>query len=44
MNRYPLSVSMIIVDLVTDVTQSLRKLLILLMVIILMDFKNTMIQ
>ena len=44
MNRYPLSVSMIIVDLVTDVKQSLRKLLILLMVIILMDFKNTMIQ
>ena len=44
MNRYPLSVSMIIVDLVTDVTQSLRKLLILLRVIILMDFRNTMIQ
>ena len=44
MNRYPLSVSMIIVDRVTDVTQFPCKLLILLMVIILMDFKNTMIQ
>ena len=44
MNRYPLSVSMIIVDLVTDVTQSLRKLLILLMMLILIDFKTTMIS
>ena len=43
MNRYPLSVSMIIVDLVTDVTQSLRKLLILLMVEIMTNFKIKMI-